>query len=148
MRNFRDLGRRLKQRRSRRGSLMIEVAIVLPLLVLVVFGCVDFGRFVYVYCVVTNAAEEGATYGSLHPTATEAQVEAAVFAERSTLIPVLTAGDVTFVRGAGSANTEVAQTITVTVTTNFPLLVPGIFTYWGLPATVPIGRTVVMPLTR
>jgi Flp pilus assembly protein TadG len=40
---------------------------MLPLLGLLVFGCVDFGRFAYAYIAVTNAARAGAGYGSVNP---------------------------------------------------------------------------------
>jgi hypothetical protein len=45
---------------SDRGTVLIEAAITLPLLLLVVMGLVDFGRLFQRYEVVTNAAREGA----------------------------------------------------------------------------------------
>jgi Flp pilus assembly protein TadG len=45
---------------SERGAEVIEFAIVLPLLLLVVFGIVDFGFLFQRYVVLTNAAMEGA----------------------------------------------------------------------------------------
>ena len=42
------------------GSELIELAIVLPILVLIVMGIVDFGFLFQRYEVVTNAAREGA----------------------------------------------------------------------------------------
>lgn len=46
--------------RSERGAEVIEFALVLPLLLLVVFGIVDFGFLFQRYVVLTNAAMEGA----------------------------------------------------------------------------------------
>ncbi len=46
--------------RSERGAVLIEAAIVLPLLLLVVLGIMDFGRVFQRYEVLTNAAREGA----------------------------------------------------------------------------------------
>jgi Flp pilus assembly protein TadG len=43
------------------------LAIVLFLLITVVLGCVDFGRFATTFIAVTNAAREGANMGSRHP---------------------------------------------------------------------------------
>jgi hypothetical protein len=45
---------------SERGAEVIEFAIVLPLLLLIVFGIVDFGFLFQRYVVLTNAAMEGA----------------------------------------------------------------------------------------
>ncbi len=42
------------------GAALIEFAIVLPLMLLILFGMIDFGLFFQRYQVVTNAAREGA----------------------------------------------------------------------------------------
>jgi Flp pilus assembly protein TadG len=46
--------------RRERGAAAVEMAIVLPLLLLVFGGIVDFGRAFYANVVITNAAREGA----------------------------------------------------------------------------------------
>jgi hypothetical protein len=46
--------------RSERGSQLVEFALVLPLLLLVVLGIMDFGLLFQRYEAVTNAAREGA----------------------------------------------------------------------------------------
>jgi Flp pilus assembly protein TadG len=43
-----------------------EFALILPLLVTIVLGCVDFGRFAYNYIAVINAARAGAAYGMMN----------------------------------------------------------------------------------
>jgi Flp pilus assembly protein TadG len=53
---------------SSRGAELIEFALVLPLLLLVVLGIVDFGFVFQRLEVVTNAAREGARVGSLTST--------------------------------------------------------------------------------
>jgi Flp pilus assembly protein TadG len=45
---------------SEAGSELVEFALVLPLLLLVLFGIIDFGLLFQRYQVVTNAAREGA----------------------------------------------------------------------------------------
>lgn len=47
-------------RLSRRGTAAVEFAVVAPLLVLLVFGMVEYGRLVMVQQVLTNASREGA----------------------------------------------------------------------------------------
>src|SRR5262245_36883730 len=42
------------------------MAIILPLLVTIVLGCVDFGRFAYSYIALTNAARAGAAYAMMN----------------------------------------------------------------------------------
>ncbi|MFZ3171746.1 MAG: TadE family protein [Carboxydocellales bacterium] len=46
-----------------RGQAMVEMALVLPVLILLIFGIVEFGRVFNAYLIVTNAAREGARAG-------------------------------------------------------------------------------------
>jgi Flp pilus assembly protein TadG len=49
-----------RQMLRERGAAAVELALVLPLLLLMVGGIVDFGRFFYTQNIVVNAAREGA----------------------------------------------------------------------------------------
>src|SRR5215831_20227506 len=51
---------RVRHARSQRGAELIEFALVLPILLLLVLGIVDFGFLFQRLEVVTNAAREGA----------------------------------------------------------------------------------------
>ena len=53
--------------RSERGQSLVELALVLPLLILLLAGTVDLGRAFFSYIVITNAAQEGARAGSRMP---------------------------------------------------------------------------------
>lgn len=44
----------------RRGAVVVEMAIIMPLLMLLILGGIDFGRFMYTYIAVTHAAQAGA----------------------------------------------------------------------------------------
>ncbi len=70
----------MSQRQTRHGVSVVELAIVLPILVTLALGCVDFGRFAYYHIAVTNAARAGAGFGAMHPytTTTQANWEAAI----------------------------------------------------------------------
>jgi Flp pilus assembly protein TadG len=84
-----NLHEQKKKGPSRRGGAAVEFALILPLLTILVLGCIDFGRFAYTYIALTNAAESGALFGSNNPytAATyatwQAQVQAAVAGELS-----------------------------------------------------------------
>src|SRR5205814_1973276 len=54
--------------RDDRGTATMELAIVLPLLLMVMFGLVEFGIFFTQAVAVTNAAHNGARYAVVHPT--------------------------------------------------------------------------------
>lgn len=51
--------------RSERGAAVVEFALVLPLLILLVFGIIEFGRAYNLYLGVTHAAREGARIASV-----------------------------------------------------------------------------------
>jgi hypothetical protein len=45
------------------GSTVVELAIILPLLVLLLFGIIEFSLLIYNQQIITNAAREGARFG-------------------------------------------------------------------------------------
>jgi len=45
------------------GQSLIEIAVVLPLFILLLFGAAEYGRLCYIGIEVTNAAHAGADYG-------------------------------------------------------------------------------------
>ena len=53
-----------ERRRNELGSAIIELAIALPVLVLLAIGVADFGRMFYTGIAVANAARAAAEYGS------------------------------------------------------------------------------------
>ncbi len=60
--------------RQERGAELIEMALVLPLLMLVIMGIIDFGFLFREMSVVTNAAREGARAGVLPDYSADANV--------------------------------------------------------------------------
>jgi hypothetical protein len=50
-----------------RGQSLVEFALLLPVLLLLILGAMDFGRLFYTKLVLTNAAREGANYLARHP---------------------------------------------------------------------------------
>lgn len=55
------------RRHRRQGAAAVEMAVILPLLMLLALGCVDFGRFLYHYIALNNAAQAGASHGAMNP---------------------------------------------------------------------------------
>ena len=58
--------RRTNQLRRRSGQALVEFALVLPIFLLLLFGTIDFGRYVYYVQILNNAAREGARYAIVH----------------------------------------------------------------------------------
>ncbi len=63
---------RMPGRRRDRGAVAVEFALVFPILVILVFGIIDFGYLINRVSLVNNAARDAAREGSLH--ATEAEI--------------------------------------------------------------------------
>lgn len=66
--------------RAQRSQSLTEFALVAPLLLFLLFGIVDFGRVVYVYVTIAQAANEGVRISSVAstPLADNANVQTAV----------------------------------------------------------------------
>lgn len=52
--------------RSKKGQSMVETALMIPIVMLVLFGIVDFGRMLHALLTLDHAGREGARLASLH----------------------------------------------------------------------------------
>ncbi|MBM7557196.1 TadE/TadG family type IV pilus assembly protein [Halanaerobacter jeridensis] len=55
----------IKLAKDETAQAMVELALVLPVLLLVLFGIVEFGRIFHSYLVIANAARVGARVGAI-----------------------------------------------------------------------------------
>lgn len=100
------------RRGKARGAVAVEMAIVAPLLLLLVLGCIEWGFFFFVENVVVNSAREAARAGSIAPD--DASVEARA---RTALSAALSAGSL----DPGRATVTVDRTAdSVVVTVAYP----------------------------
>jgi hypothetical protein len=124
-----------RQKSRERGSNLIEFAIIAPVLMLILLAILDFGRAIYAYSVVANAAREGARYGIIHrddEAAIRCRVEdTAVALDRSQLTIVVT------------LPTEEQSTVEVEVTYLFKLITPLVAEAIGS-GSVPLRSTASM----
>jgi hypothetical protein len=63
----RSLRRVLRDRIGRRGQSLVELAVVLPVLLLLLGGAIDLGRAFFARTAIENAAKEGAFFGATRP---------------------------------------------------------------------------------
>ena len=56
----------VKSNTNERGAAAVELALILPLLLLILFGIMEFGRAYNVQVSLTQAAREGARYAAVH----------------------------------------------------------------------------------
>jgi len=116
---------------------VVELAVLVPLLVLLFMITVDFARVFYFSVTLTNCARAGALYASDPTTADEspfANVQAAALADASNLTPQPTISSTSGTDGQGRSYVSVTATYSFQTITGFP----------GIPNTVPLQRTVTM----
>jgi Flp pilus assembly protein TadG len=136
--------------RSECGSSLIEMAFIMPLLLLILFGVVDFGRAYYLAIEVAGASRAGAVYGSQYPTDTTGMTNATT----------LNAPDVPGISGAPSwgcecsdgsnqvascssipsCSTNIVYYVTVKASAPYRPLFP-----WpGIPTSIPLSNSATM----
>ena len=130
------------RRLNERGAVAAEFALLLPVILLILFGTIEFGMIMYSRELITNASREGARAGIIQvspkPTAGAITTIATTYLTGVGINPA----DVTIaVVGAGGAN---PATLTVTATYQYPWLIPYIPTVLGFPSPLPLtGRTIM-----
>lgn len=135
--------------RGTRGQSLAELALLLPVLLLLVLGAIDFGRLYFAYVSVTNASRNAAQYGSFNTIRASDEdctdgncLRLAAIADTSNLLNTsATNPDVTTEPcSAGSLDDQGRECVRITVTYTFETLVP-----WpGLPNSIDMSRTVQM----
>src|SRR5207244_7900909 len=78
---------------GRRGQSLVEMAVALPLLLLLVAGALDLAHVYSVASIVANAAREGARYGATQPNDSSG-IQNRVVQEAAGAPPTLSAGEV------------------------------------------------------
>ncbi len=147
-RQRRALRRSCRRQLPARGVAALEMALVLPLVLLFAFASVDFGRVVHAYIAVSNAARCGAEYGSMDKFTSytrdnwESGVQAAIDQEMQGL--------------PGFVNGNLANTVTTTTDSDGLFLAKVEVTYsfhtivnWpGVPSNVAVDHQVTMRQIR
>jgi Flp pilus assembly protein TadG len=127
--------------RRRRGVAATELALLLPLLLFLLLGAVDFARLFYAYTTVTNAARNGALWLSDPLASTQspyATFQQAALADANGLNPALTTSNVT-----SSTTTDASGNTIIAVTVQYQFKL--ISSYLGF-GTVNMSRQVTMRL--
>jgi Flp pilus assembly protein TadG len=110
-----------KRRRPDSGEALLEMALVLPILLVLSLGMLDFGRAFHVKNIVDSAAREACRV------AVVTAPDKPLAIDRAT--QVLDAGGVTGTTDVTDVQPD--KTITVTVTTRFTFVTPGLFALFG-----------------
>ncbi|HEX9060397.1 MAG TPA: TadE family protein, partial [Clostridia bacterium] len=108
----------LRVKKSRHGQALVEFAVILPMLILLVMGIVQFGMMLGSYLSLQNAVREGARAGITGSTNDE--IKGVIISTSPTLEPgklIIT------ITPSGTLRTS-GDTLTVKLTYNYNLTVP------------------------
>ncbi len=114
-------------RRSRSGAPgqeLVELALLIPLLMLIAFGVLDLGRLFHASITITNAAREGARFGTFDP-ADSTGIVAATQAEAANSGIDLSSSTIAVTCPDGSCGSGLA--LRVTISYPFQLLMGMVF---------------------
>jgi len=129
-----------KRNRRQRGQSMVEMALVLPLFLVIVMATIDFGWALRSYIVLTNSAREGARVGAIG--ASEADIQTRVVSKSAGLLET---ADVTVTNAQSAPGTELS--VRVDYDHNYisplgPLL--DLISAGSVPDPIPISSTTTM----
>jgi Flp pilus assembly protein TadG len=106
-----------KKLRSESGASAVEFALLLPLLMMILFGIIEFGFALYRQAILTNASREGARLGIVQsiPAITTGQIDTAI--DNYLTAAGIPAGNVTRnIVAGGITGTPVQVTLTLPYT--------------------------------
>jgi Flp pilus assembly protein TadG len=127
---------------NERGAGAAEFALLLPVLLMILFGIIEFGMIMYGREVVTNATREGARAGIVQGPPKRTEPEIIAIATTYLAGTGINTANVTFtVTGEGLVN---PNTLTVTATYLYSFLIPYIPTIVGIPDPLTITAQTVM----
>ena len=134
-----------------KGAAAVEFAIVLPLLILILFGIIEFSAAFFDKAVITNASREGARAGILFRSGTRgAGSEDAII--NATVDNYIASNLISFGSSPATASTTITRTgfsvgDTLTVTVSYPysyLVLPGFITTMTNPVVLTAATTMRM----
>lgn len=145
--------------RSEKGSALVELALALPLLVIILVATIDFARVFYLGIELTNAARAGAQWGAhvaaqsgntglMQTTAQNAITTPGITAAAARTCQCATDSGVYSATsptndcaGSCASGSHLVVTVTVTTSKTFTRVITGIP---GLPTTITLTRSATM----
>jgi len=148
--------RRTPSRSRRRGAAAVEAALVLPVVVLFLFGIFEYGRYLMFLQIFTNAAREGAHYALAHTdpitiagtTSGNATSDVTNAVNKALAGQQLTSQNVQVFASDSLGNNlgtwtngQAGQSVCVRITGNYPVILPNLL---HLASSIPVVAQCVM----
>lgn len=132
--------RRFERLRSEQASSMAELALVLPVLLLLFLGVIDFGFGLRAYGGLTNAAHEGARWVTTHPADVNGAL-ARVAVEADAV--GIAASALTIELLPQQSSYQMGDTVTVRIRYNYPTQFGALTTIPAIPITAEVTMQVL-----
>lgn len=145
-------------RRKEAGQTILEVALMTPLLLALMIGIIEFGRYAYIGILVGNAARAGAAFGAQNPGTAADQTDIATaatndFQSNGQAVSNLAVTS-SFACGCDSSGTATSEACTgsgagtcasghwiITVTVEAKGNFSSLFSFPGIPSNLTLDRT-------
>lgn len=137
---------RISSTDSQRGQTLVEFAITLPILIILLVGIVDGGRLVYVQNAISQAAREGARWGSVQGRSTSSGGRLTVAAETRSRMAAVPNSIVTVTCESGGVTVSSCGTndiLVVRVDTQVQLATPLLGQIFGTPTLSATSKVTV-----
>ncbi len=136
----------MKKIKSERGQSLVEMAISIVILLVLLSGAVEFGIAFFQFIQLRDAVQEGAVYGSMHPTET-ANIKARVKDASSSPINLAAINDSEVIVTITSSACE-GNSIKVAITYNHQVFMPFMSGIVGstLPLRASVTNTILTPV--
>lgn len=134
----------LRKINNQNGAALVEFAIVLPLLLMLIFGMIEFSVLLYDKAMITNASREGARAGIVYsfPTpVTTAEITQTVNNYLQTHLISLGGASAPTITAGQCTGTGTPLTVTVTYPYNF-LVLPNLAT--SVPGSITLNAQTIM----
>ncbi|MEA2525179.1 MAG: hypothetical protein QOF73_2406 [Thermomicrobiales bacterium] len=125
---------------ARRGQSMVELAFVMPVLLLLTLGVLDLGRLYADYVDLKTAARDGAGYGMMHPTDTAGMKSRVLGAG----VPSGTVATASCAPSAGCSTIDGTGQVVVSAESVFKPVTLGFFSWLGTDGAITVKATAKM----
>lgn len=130
---------------SEKGQSFTELAILLPIFLVMIVGIIDLGKAMWTYSILRNAAQEGSSYASIKPTDLSG-IESRV--RDSSAMPInlkdTSAVSVTITSTKNCAGGQITVGISTTYAISTPFL-GSILGSQGIPMSTNVTSTILTP---
>ncbi len=131
---------------KQKGQSLVEMAIMLPIMLILLAGLIDFGLAFFSFISLRDAASEGTTYGAIDASNTAGIIQRV---RTSSTAPVDLSDTTNVTVTVTTDGTPCAgEAITVTIVYDYPIITPMIGAFIGgqtIPITASVTGTVLTP---